>query len=247
MDVVDITCRNLYAHHWYHIGIEIFNDYYCITLDSNLFNQPSFLSYSRLGQYPPKELFVVFIEDFYTLDAPLMVKLTVSFCGHCTSSDTSETVGFTNQLIHKELKLVGWYLFIVSNFGLLFSHNLLILPHKHYCDFDLWPNSVFVSSVLVLLTWPKFGSRKHFFLASKLVCFFVLDKNRDVMEPAKIRFCQIRILCFKSVGFRCRCGFATRSQLIQSRRVYKSVRFQICLKFSNSDNIRIWIWTPTDL
>jgi len=103
-----------------------------------LFNQPSFLSYSRLGQYPPKELFVVFIEDFYTLDAPLMVKLTVSFCGHCTSSDTSETVGFTNQLIHKELdKLVGWYLFIVSNFGLLFSHNLLILPHKHYCDFDL--------------------------------------------------------------------------------------------------------------
>ena len=36
--------------------------------------------------------------------------------------------------------------------------------------------------------------------------------NRDVTEPAEIRFRRIHILCFKSVGFRR--GFDTRSQLV---------------------------------
>jgi len=38
---------------------------------------------------------------------------------------------------------------------------------------------------------------------------------RDVTEPAKIHFCRIRILYFKSVGFRYRCGFVPQSQLVQ--------------------------------
>jgi len=36
----------------------------------------------------------------------------------------------------------------------------------------------------------------------------------DVMEPAKFHFRRIQILCFESVGFGYRCGFATRSQLV---------------------------------
>jgi len=37
-------------------------------------------------------------------------------------------------------------------------------------------------------------------------------KSMDVTEPAKIHFLQIRILCFKSVGFACRFGFVTWSR-----------------------------------
>jgi len=49
----------------------------------------------------------------------------------------------------------------------------------------------------------------------------------DVTEPAKVRICQIRILYFKSVGFRF--GFATESQLVQFSQV-KNIEFFIKFK-----------------
>jgi len=72
--------------------------------------------------------------------------------------------------------------------------------------------------------WVRLGCTYHSSIRSPglqqqtqhqlLTCLAIIHSltrlARDVTESAKIRFHQIRILCFKSVGF----GFATRSQLV---------------------------------